>query len=157
MVLNIRNFLFCCKGCLHGDGPCVNDVCPEDWWAYDLQKKIIVPPSLSSWNVCLTCKIPSHENNANYWSEQIEEISKLTSYRTLKHYIETNPLPPLMFERDIIMSESDKSMLDYVALHHLLSDTPDGFAPVSVLGDGNCFCKAVSYLLFRTEARHHEL
>ena len=157
MVLNIRNFLCCCKGCLHGDGPCVNDVCPEDWWAYDLQKKKFVPPSLSSWNVCLTHQIPSHENNANYWSEQIEEISKITSYRTLKHHIETNPLPPLMYERDIIMSESDKSMLDYVALHHLPSDAPDGFAPVSVLGDGNCFCRAVSYFLFRTEARHHEI
>ena len=48
MVLNIRNFLCCCKGCLHGDDPCVNDVCPEDWWAYDLQKKKFVPPSLSS-------------------------------------------------------------------------------------------------------------
>ena len=55
------------------------------------------------------------------------------------------------------MSESDKSNLDFVALHHLPSDVPDSFAPVRVLGDGNCFCRAVSYLLFRNESRHAEI
>ena len=73
--------------------------------------------------------------------EQIEEISKITSYTTLKHHIETNPLPHLMYERDIIMSKSDKSMLDYVSLHHLSSDAPDSFAPVSVLGMVTAFAE----------------
>ena len=157
MVVNIRNFLCGCKGCLHGDGPCVNEVCPQDWWAYDLKNKKYVNPILDTWNVQLTCKIPLFEQNANYWLEQIQELSKIVSYRTLQDHIETNPLPHLIFKRDIIMSESDKSNLDFVALHHFPSDVPDSFAPVSVLGDGNCFCRAVSYLLFRNESRHAEI
>ena len=30
-VINIRNFLCCCNGCIHGDGPCTNEVCPHRW------------------------------------------------------------------------------------------------------------------------------
>ena len=27
----LRNFTCCCVGCLHGDEPCSNDVCPDEW------------------------------------------------------------------------------------------------------------------------------
>ena len=38
--------------------------------------------------------------------------------------------------------ECDKSRIDYVALHLLPTDAPDGYAPVSIFGDGNCFPRA---------------
>ena len=102
MVVNIRNFLCGCKGCLHGDGPCVNEVCPQDWWAYDLKNKKYVNPILDTWNVQLTCKIPLLEQNANYWLEQIQELSKIVSYRTLQDHIETNPLPHLILKETLL-------------------------------------------------------
>ena len=36
-VLNIRLKLCCCYNCLHGSDPCTNNVCPEDWSAYNLR------------------------------------------------------------------------------------------------------------------------
>ena len=45
-ILNIRMKLCCCYNCLHGTGPCTNNVCPEDWSAYDLRARKAVKPNL---------------------------------------------------------------------------------------------------------------
>ena len=156
-VINIRNFLCCCNGCIHGDGPCTNEVCPDRWRTYDLQKKKFVPTKMWLWDVCLTRKIIPLQSNNNYWADQIEELSKITSFDVLKHHIHSNVLPPFTYEKDITMSENDRNHLDFVALHYLPSDAPDSFAPISIIGDGNCFCRAVSYALFRTQNRYHEI
>ena len=69
----------------------------------------------------------------------------------------SNVLPSFMYEKDIIMSEDDRNNLDFVALHYLPSDAPDSFAPISVIGDGNCFYRVVSYALFRTQNCYHKI
>ena len=51
-ILNIRMKLCCCYNCLHGTGPCTNNVCPEDWSAYDLQAQKAVKPNLRKWAAC---------------------------------------------------------------------------------------------------------
>ena len=156
-VINIKKFLCCCNGCIHGDGPCTNEVCPDIWQSFDLQKSIFVPTNMHSWEVCLTCKIQPLSSNNNYWADQIEELSKITSFDVLKHHINANVLPPFTYEKDINMYENDRNHLDFVALHYLPSDAPDSFAPISIIGDGNCFCRAVSYALFRTQNKYHEI
>ena len=55
------------------------------------------------------------------------------------------------------MSENDRNNLDFVALHYLPSDAPGSFAPISIISDSNCFCRAVSYALFRTQNHYHEI
>ena len=97
-----------------------------------------------------------HEND-NYWCQHIEELSKLNSLNDIREYIAANPLPQIVCTIDTNMSEQDKELLDYVALHYLPRDAPNGFAPVAVIGDGNCFCRAISFLLFRTQEKHHEV
>ena len=47
--------------------------------------------------------------------------------------------------------------LDMVALHHIPDDAPETIAPVSVEGDGNCFPRTISYLLYKTERRYMEI
>ena len=44
-----------------------------------------------------------------------------------------------------------------VALHHIPHDAPQRIAPVSVEGDGNCFPRTISYLLYKTERRYMEI
>ena len=44
-----------------------------------------------------------------------------------------------------------------MALHYLPDDAPDSFAPITIEGDGNCFPRAISYLLFRTQDRHPDI
>ena len=112
---------------------------------------------MCSWDVCLTHKIVPLSSNNNYWADQIEELSKITSFDVLKHHIHSNVLPLFTYEKDIAMSENDRNNLDFVALHYLPSDAPDSFAPISIIGDGNCFFRAVSYALFRTQNHYHEI
>ena len=96
-VINIKKFLCCCNSCIHGDGPCTNQVCPHIWQSFDLQKRKFVPTNMQSWDVCLTCKIWPLSSNNNYWADQIEELSKITSFDVLKHHINANALPPFMY------------------------------------------------------------
>ena len=37
--LDVRTFSCCCKGCLQGDEPCCNGVCPYEWKEYNFSTK----------------------------------------------------------------------------------------------------------------------
>ena len=37
--LYYRKFACCCFGCIHGSEACSNNICPDEWSAYDLGKK----------------------------------------------------------------------------------------------------------------------
>ena len=57
-VINIRNFLCCCNGCIHGDGPCTNEVCPDRWCELMICKKGSLCPQRCGYGMCvLTHKI----------------------------------------------------------------------------------------------------
>ena len=47
--------------------------------------------------------------------------------------------------------------LDLVALHHMPNDMPRGYAPLQIEGDGNCFPRTISYLLYKTQDRYEEM
>ena len=75
----------------------------------------------------------------------------------MQAYVNSNPFPEFEGVTNVNMLESDKANLDFVALHHLPNDAPDGFAPISMEGDGNCFPRTVSYILQKNQARHKEI
>ena len=154
-IVNLRNFLCCCDGCFHGEEECTNDVYPNNWKGFNLVKKKFTNPDLTHWNVANPIPMPvSRQVN---WEECICKLSNFTNFTALKNYVVHNSIPPLVCDINLNMSEQDKQLLNYVALHYLPDDAPDSFAPVSILGDGNCFPRAISYLLFRTQERHVEI
>ena len=71
-------------------------------------------------------------------------------------YIQNNPIPTLNVNIDTQMYESGKNHLDFVALNYLPRDAPDSYAPIKIVGDGNCFSRAVSFILFCTQEKHSE-
>ena len=91
------------------------------------------------------------------WEECLCKLNTFTNFTALKNYIETNTIPPLICDIDLNMSQEDKQFLNYVALHYLPNDAPDSYAPVSIQGNGNCFPRAISYFLFRTQDRNPEI
>ena len=54
------------------------------------------------------------------------------------------------------MLQCEKCRLDYIALHHLPSDAPDGYALINIFGDDNCFPRTCSYLVGKNEDRYTE-
>ena len=54
------------------------------------------------------------------------------------------------------MLQCKKSKLDYIALHHLPTDAPNGYAPINIFGGGNCFPRTCSYLVGKNEDRYTE-
>ena len=156
-VINIKNLLCCCCGCMHGGTECQNKICPAPWKGYDLSLKKIVSTNFRNWMVCNICKNYLDVNHPDYWTEHLNQMSEITIFSELRDYIESNPIPELNVNIDTKMYESDKNILDFVALHYLPSDAPDSYAPVKIIGDGNCFPCSVSYVAFCTQNKHAEI
>ena len=156
-IINIKNLLCCCCGCMHGGTECQNKICPAPWKGYDLSLKKIVSTNFRNWMVCNICKNYLDVNHPDYWTEHLNQMSEITIFSELRDYIESNPTPELNVNIDTKMYESDKNILDFVALHYLPSDAPDSYAPVKITGDGNCFPCSVSYVAFCTQNKHAEI
>ena len=154
-IVNIKRFLCCCDGCFCGEGECTNVVCPNSWKGFDLVKRKFTNPDLTAWNAAFPILLAKCTDVV--WEEIIHKLSTFVNYTELKNYVESNTIPPLVCDINLDMSEQDKHYLDYVALHYLPDDAPDSFAPITIEGDGNCFPRAISCLLFRTQNRHPEI
>ena len=48
------------------------------------------------------------------------------------------------------MRQEEINNLDLVTMHHMPDDMPPALAPIQIVGDGNCFPRTISYLLFKT-------
>ena len=84
-------------------------------------------------------------------------MSSISVFTDLIDYIQWNPLAPLQAHINYAMTEQDKQFLDFVALCYLPHDAPDSYAPITIVGDGNCFPRSVSYALFCTQNCHAEI
>ena len=91
------------------------------------------------------------------WEQRLAQMHSISNFDDLQQYVNSNPLPNFEGLPNVNMTEEDKANLDFVALHHLPNDAPDGFAPISIEGDGNCFPRTVSYILQKDQARHKEI
>ena len=162
--LDVRTFSCCCQGCLQGDEPCSNVICPDDWKQYNLRTKNFQKADRKWWlDICQDQihKIQGRaadepDNNIQDefdWAQKVACIGSLSSYNELQEYVNNNPLPNLNDEPNDTIAQEEINNLDMVALHHIPHDAPQRIAPVSVEGDGNCFPRAISYLLYKTERR----
>ena len=157
-LLYFCNFACCCEGCLHGDN-CTNSVCPDNWKGYDLGQKKIVQPDLSFWvQDNLHIANVQQENTIKLtWEQRLAQMHSISNFDDLQQYVNSNLLPNFEGLPNVNMTEEDKANLDFVALHHLPNDALDGFAPISIEGDGNCFPRTVSYILQKDQAHHKEI
>ena len=157
-LLYFRNFACCCEGCLHGDN-CTNSVCPGNWKGYNLGQKKIVQPDLSFWVQDNLCIADAQQENIIKltWEQRLAQMHSTSNFDDLQQYVNSNPLPNFEGLPNVNMTEEDKANLDFVALHHLPNDAPDGFALISIEGDGNCFPRTVSYILQKDQAHHKEI
>ena len=147
--VNSRKIICCCRPCLDQDRQCENIGICDDWKAFNMQSKNSVPVS---WTLLPTqpniCNIPQTPKT---WDERLHEMS-FRNFEQLEQYIIRNPLPEMeTLSIDDVMLESEKKNLDYVVLHHLPTDAPDGYAPVKIFGDGNCFSHVCSYLAYKDQ------
>ena len=72
-------------------------------------------------------------------------------------YINVNEIPDLICIPDDTLRQEEIENLDLVAMHHMPNDMPLGLAPLQTAGDGNCFPRTISYLLFKIQARYTEI
>ena len=79
------------------------------------------------------------------------------NYAQLQQYVMANPIPKMeIINSNYVMLNSEKTHIDFIALHHLPTDAPDGYAPLKINGDGNCFPRVCSYLVSKHEDRYDE-
>ena len=134
-TVNYRDFLCMCAACLHGDGPCEGVTLNLITGKVSIccQKRII-PPNLSIWKTIH--KMPQEQPN---WETILHIMSTFQSFDGLKNYMLSHPLQTLTCTINADMSEVDREHLDFVALHHVPDDAPQGYASISIEADGNCF------------------
>ena len=106
--------------------------------------------SLESDSVC------SSQADLN-WSEILDNMERCSSFNELHELVSKLEMPQLVCNLHTEMLENEKDMLDYVALHHLPANAPDSFAPIKIYGDGNCFPRCFSYLIYSHENNHVEM
>ena len=156
----------CCFGCIHESEDCSNDICPDEWSAYDLAKKKSVKPDLKFWfgdgihNLPDIHKVPDIEEPCMQqfsWPARLRALCQQRSFFQLQRYIAANLIPQLAIVADVTFRQSETNLLDLVALHHMPEDTDAGFAPVQIEGDGNCFPQTISYLLSKTQDMYMEI
>ena len=73
----LRNFTCCCMGCLHGDEPCPNDVCLDEWRGYNFKSKKFVEPNLKFWFLDREQHVPILRTFGINWSTRTNEMSSL--------------------------------------------------------------------------------
>ena len=91
------------------------------------------------------------------WDQRLAQMHSISNFDDLQQYVNSNPLPKLEGVPIVNMTEEDKANLDFGALHHLPTNAPDGFTPISIDRDGNCFPRTVSYILQKNQAHHKEI
>ena len=114
--LYYRKFACCCFGCLHGSVDCSNNICPDEWSAFDLGKKQSVQPNLKYWfgegihNLPDVNNVPDIETpfmQQFSWPTIFRAFSQQRSFVQLQRYITTNPIPELVCVADDTFLQSD--------------------------------------------------
>ena len=118
-----------------------------------MQNRKAVKPN---WNIWRNVKGNLQPTLPPAWQQRLQQMHMTRDYDALEQYIHNNPIAPLQVTCDQYLSETDRSRIDYIALHHFPSDAPQNNVPVCIHGDGNCFPHACSYLTCRHEDMYDE-
>ena len=158
----LRTFTCCCKGCLHGNEMCSNTVCPDQLKGYSLSGRKNCQPDRSWWSSTANDQIRKTTENVPValqinWQNRIAALSAINTFEELVTYVNNNPLPSFTNELNDTVSQHEIHNLDMIALHHIPHDAPQRIAPISVEGDGNCFPRTISYLLYKTQNKYMEM
>ena len=165
-VLNFRKFSCCCYGCVNGTDACENDICHCGWSGFDLAKKKVTEANLQYWlgkitenihNIRNLPKMPVQQRGQINWEAILRALAQQRTFVQLQHYIRGNAIPDCNYVANNILTQAEVELLDMVALHHMPNNMQAGLAPIQVEGDGNCFPRTISYLLFKTENRYPEI
>ena len=112
-----------------------------------------IPQNMTLWS---NVQPPLNEIHNITWEDRLWQMN-FTNLAQLEHYVSTNPLPEMELQNiNDAMLQCDQSRIDYIALHHLPNDAPDGYAPVKIFGDGSCFPRTCSYLVGKNQVRYTE-
>ena len=149
-------------GCIQGAEDCSNTVCPEEWKGYDLSSQKNCKANRSWWHEMAAGQIRKIMENTGAqqdidWVARLNAMNAINNFDDLATYVNQNPLPCFSDKPNDRVLQQELLNLDMVALHHIPNDAPQGVAPVSVEGDGNCFPRTVSYLLYKSEWKYMEI
>ena len=89
------------------------------------------------------------------WKKVLEEFKKARTYDELKEQVHLLTIPPLKMSVYTEMLPSHK--VDDIASNFYPEDGPKNMFPVQTYGDGNCFPRAISKLVFGEESKHEEI
>ena len=91
------------------------------------------------------------------WATRINEMSSIRTFTDLQVYVNNNLLPEFVCEPKYTMSAAETENLDLVALHHVPNDAPRNVSPIQIEGDGNCFPRSISYILYKSQNHYMEV
>ena len=155
--INLRTYTCCCVGCLRGEEDCKNQICRDEWRGYEFRSKKFVKANLDFW---FRDRQPQdailHIATVN-WVEHISRMSVIRSFHALQQYVNNNPLSPFVGEPQYNLSNEEMDNVDLVALHHMPRDAPRNVGPLQIIGDGNCFPRTMSYIMFKDQSRYMEM
>ena len=96
------------------------------------------------------------ENDTIRWQEYHKMISYPVHYQMLEMEISKVDLPVIQSTL-VINCYLSGDEVDRIALTFLPEDAPEGLIPIICGSDGNCFCRAVSHLIYGNEDHYMEI
>ena len=90
------------------------------------------------------------------WVEIGERLQRCKTYLALKEEVKKITLP-IKVQENLTDLEIKNPTPDKISLDIYPHDAPQGYTPISVYGDGNCFTRSLSVLVYGNEEKHTEL
>ena len=90
------------------------------------------------------------------WQEYHRIISHPKHYRVLEMEICKLNVPAIQSSL-VINHYLSGDEVDRIALSFLPEDAPEGLVPIVCGSDGNCFCRAISHLIYGNEDHYMEI
>ena len=137
-------FSCCCKGCLHGNESCSNDVHPDKWRGYSLSGRKHCKPNRSWWCKTADDQIRKMGENTHLpseinWQNRIAVLSAINSFEELVTFVNNNPLPCFTDDINDTITQQEIHNLDIVALHYIPDNAPQRIAPLVSKGMATAF------------------
>ena len=85
------------------------------------------------------------------WEQKQQDTAMCKTYQEVEHLVRMLNMDHHFEVPDYIHHTREKSQTDNMAKHFYPTDAPQEMTPCHCHGDGNCFPRAISKLLFRNE------
>ena len=105
--------------------------------------------------ITIATKVATTADGPFNWKKMLDKLHKAHSYDKIVQLVHDNVLPPIELNKKYQQSSDDKT--DPIAMYFFPNDHPPNVVPTHTLGDGNCFPRALSNVLFKTQNRHVEI